>query len=330
MVIRFKDFIANPVALDEMAAMVASGAKSEGHVEKYLSKENIKKFKYTMAKDSEGAKKGEEVTVKRVVHNAKDGKKYAHIEHANGRSVVPINHLMKPPIGRAGKNPEQQENTAADKLHKSIQSAVKENGGKPIKIKQNGKMYSVTGARKVVKGDYEKGRKPKGDIILHNEGEPQIHISHKAKAEATGAQNYEGLSNHQHNDQVKGFLDDMRKKHPRGLKNGHSYVRQFSARSSSGRALQRSVMFGSQHDSKQHGVHNVHSIEHGPITLRKHPAGHYEIVSDKSIRNDSSFDPKEHPLEFTARYAAERKDHGIENARIGIAKQGSRPSSKKV
>jgi len=328
MVIRFKDFVANPVALSE-AVMIASGAESVRHVEKYLGGEHIKKFKYTMARDSEGAKKGEQVTIRKVVHNADDGKMYAHIQHAKGKSVVPINHLMKPPIGRAGKSSEGKEDTAVDELHKSIQNAVKENGGKPIKIKHNGKMYNVTGAQKVVKGDYS-GLKPKGDIILHHEGESQIFLSHKAGAKATGAQNYEGLSSHEHHEQVKGFLNDLREKHPGGLKSGHSYVRQFSTRSESGRALQRSVMFGRHHDSEHYGVHNVHSIEHGPVTLKKHPAGHYELVSDKSIRNDSSFDPKQHPLEFTARFATGRKDHSIKNARIGIAKQGSRPSSKEL
>ena len=45
MVIRFKEFVVNPVSLSE-AAMNASGSESVRHVEKYLTPEHIKKLKY--------------------------------------------------------------------------------------------------------------------------------------------------------------------------------------------------------------------------------------------------------------------------------------------
>lgn len=328
MVIRFKDFVIQPAPLTE-AAMNASGSESVRHVEKYLTGEHIKKLKYAMAKDSGGARKGEQVTVKKVVHNPDDDKMYAHIQHSGGKAVVPINHLMKPSIGRAGKGSEQKEDAAVDHLHKQIQEAVKANGGKAIHVRHNGKSYYVTGARKVVKGDYS-GLKPKADIILHNEGNSQIFLSHKAGAKATGAQNYEGLSKHEGHEQADSFINDLKSKHPGGFKSGHSYIRKFSTRSELGKKLQRAVMFGQHHDSKEYGVHNVNSIEHGTVSLKRHPSGHYELTSDKSIRNDRTFNHAEHPLEFTARFATGRKDHGIKNARIGIAKAGSRPSSKEL
>ena len=328
MVMRFKEFIIEPIALSE-AAMIASGSMSVRHVEKYLTPDHIRKLKYAMAKDSGGANKGEQVTVKKVVYNPDDDKMHAHIQHSGGKAVVPINHLMKPSIGRAGKGSEEKEDAAVDHLHKQIQEAVKANGGKPIHIRHNDKSYHVTGARKVVSGDY-KGSKPKADIILHNNGKSQVFLSHKAGAAATSAQNYEGLSKHVGHEHVDSFINDLKSKHPRGLRSGHSYIRRLSTRSEAGKKFQRAVMFGQHHDSGEYGIHNVNSIEHGAVTLRKHPSGHYELVSDKSICNDKTFNHAEHPLEFTASFRNERRDHGIENARIGVAKVGSRPSSKRL
>lgn len=306
------------------AAMTASGSTGASHVSKYLKPEQTKKLSYTMAKDSGGASKGELVKVKKVTHDSESDKYHAHISHSGGSGVVPISHLMKPEgVGRAGKSAEGQEDKAVTHLHSQITNAVSSSGGSHIKVKHMGKTYNVAGARKVVSGDF-KGRKPKADIILHDEhNKPQIFLSHKASAKATGAQNYEGLSGHTEHKQVQDFLGTVKEM---GVSKGDSYVRKFRPISKASKDLHKSVMFGSSHDSETHGVHNIHSIEHGPISLMSHKT-HHTIVSDKSIKNDSSFKHSDHPLELTARFATDRKDHGIQNARVGIAKQGSRPSS---
>jgi hypothetical protein len=306
------------------AAMIAGGSKAASHVSKYLKPEQTKSLSYTMAKDSGGASKGEQVRVKKVVHDPSSDKYHAHITHSSGSGVVPLNHIMKPEgVGRAGKSAEGQEDTAVTHLHSQITDAVNSSGGSHIKVKHLGKTYNVAGARKVVSGDF-KGRKPKADIILHDEhNKPQVYLSHKASAKATGAQNYEGLSGHTEHKQVQDFLGIVK---ALGVGKGDSYVRKFRPISKASKDLHKSVMFGSSHDSKTHGVHNVHSIEHGPVSLTSHKT-HYTIGSDKSINNDSSFKHEDHPLEMTARFMTDRKDHGISNARIGIAKKGSRPSS---
>lgn len=306
------------------AAMTAGGATAAAHLSKYLKPDQTKKLTYAMAKDSGGASKGELVKVKKVVHDPDTDKYHAHITHSNGSGVVPLNHLMKPEgVGRAGKSSEEQEDAAVTHLHSQITNAVASSGGSHIKINHMGKTYKIAGARKVVSSDF-KGRKPKADIILHDEkNKQQIFLSHKASAKATGAQNYEGLSGHTEHKQVQDFLNTVKEK---GVKQGNSYVRKFKPTSEASKSLHKSVMFGSDHDSETHGVHNVHSIEHGPISLSSHKS-HFSITSDKSIANDSSFKHSDHPLELTARFATGRKDHGIPNARIGIAKKGSRPSS---
>jgi hypothetical protein len=234
---------------------------------------------------------------------------------------------MKPEgVGRAGKSSEGQEDAAVSHLHSQITHAVASSGGSHVKINHMGKTYKIAGARKVVSSDF-KGRKPKADIILHDENnKPQIFLSHKASAKASGAQNYEGLSGHTEHKQVQNFLSTIKEK---GVKQGNSYVRSFKPVSAASKSLHKSVMFGSSHDSDTHGVHNVHSIEHGPVSLSPNKS-HFSITSDKSIKNDSSFKHSDHPLELTARFATDRKDHGIPNARIGIAKKGSRPSSESV
>ena len=309
------------------AAMIAGGPKAASHVSKYLKPEQTKSLSYTMAKDSGGASKGEQVKIKKVVHDPSSDKYHAHITHSSGSGVVPINHIMKPKgVGRAGMSSEEQEDTAITHLHSQITDAVNSSGGSHIKVKHSGKTYNVAGARKVVSGDF-KGRKPKADIILHDEhNKPQIFLSHKASAKATGAQNYEGLSGHTEHKQVQDFIGTVK---ALGVGRGDSYVRKFRPISKASKDLHKSVMFGSSHDSKTYGVHNVHSIEHGPVSLTSHKT-HYTVGSDKSIKNDSSFKHEDHPLEMTARFLADRNDHGIPNARIGIAKKGSRPSSVNV
>jgi hypothetical protein len=89
-------------------------------------------------------------------------------------------------------------------------------------------------------------------------------------------------------------------------------------------------MFGNDHVSKKRGVNNVSSIEHGEMNLVPHPngiPGHYIIQSEKSIHNDKSFKPENHPLKFIARYASGRNDHGIEDARVGIGPASSRKTT---
>ena len=124
------------------------------------------------------------------------------------------------------------------------------------------------------------------------------------------------------------FIEDLKKKHPKGLSKGQSFVRTFSSKSKADRDLHKSVMFGSDHAQGEYGVNNVHSIAHGKVGIA--PIGKsksFQLTSDKFINNDETFKHKDHPIEFTARYADARKDHGIQNARIGIARVGSRPSS---
>ena len=315
------------------AAMIASGPEAEKHVGKYLQPDQLKNLEYEMAKDSGGAKKGSKVKIKKVVAVPTLGGRttyHAHIQHDGGKAVVPIGHIMKPAgVGRAGSNPEGQEDKAVDDLHTSIQQAVKAGGGKSIKITHMGKTYNVAGARKVVKGDYPAGRKPKGDVILHDEnGQAQIFLSHKASAKATGAQNYEGLSSHTEHPQVSQFIDDLNTEHPNGLQKGQSFVRTFKTTKKADKALHKSVMFGSDRESSEYNVNNVHSIAHGSMGIA--PVGKskkFQLTSDKFINNNDEFKHTDHPVEFTARYADSRKDHGIKNARIGIARVGSRPSS---
>lgn len=324
----------SPSQLLMEAPMTASGSIAQDHVKKYLQPDQIKSLRYRMAKDSGGARSGEEVKVKKVVEEPLMGggvRYHAHIEHANGRAVVPLNHLFKPEgVGRAGKSAEEKEDTAVSDLHNQIQDAIAKSGGKSVKIKHMGKTYNIAGARKVVSGDYS-GRKPKGDIILHDEdGKPAIFLSHKASAKATGAQNYEGLSDHIDHPQISKFIDDVRRMRKGGLQSGDSFVRKLNVRSARDRALQRSVMFGSEHDSRDRGVHNVHSIAHGKLGIAPDRGGSFKLTSDKFINNDDTFDPKQHPVELTARLQNNRKDHGIQNARIGIARVGSRPSSRQI
>ena len=314
------------------AAMISSGPEAEKHVGKYLQPDQLKSLDYEMAKDSGGAKKGSTVKVRKIVAVPTLGGRatyHAHIEHEGGRAVVPIGHLMKPKVGRAGSNPEGKEDEAVNELHGQIQSAIKAGNGSHIRITHMGKTYNIAGARKVVKGDYPAGRKPKGDVILYGpNGESHIFLSHKASAKATGAQNYEGLSSHTEHPQVSQFIEDLQKNHPEGLGKGQSFVRSFAATKKADKDLHKSVMFGSDRESNAYNVNNVHSIAHGKVGIA--PIGKsksFELTSDKFINNDETFKHKDHPVEFTARYAEGRKDHGIKNARIGIARVGSRPSS---
>lgn len=314
------------------AAMTATGAKAEDHISKYLQPDQIKSLKYKMAKDSGGAAAGEQVQVKKVVATPTMGgatRYEAHITHSKGKAVVPLNHLMKPEgVGRAGKGAEEKEDVAVSGLHGQITQAMKEAGAKSIKIKHLGKTYNIAGARKVVAGDFS-GRKPKGDIILHDEaGKPQIFLSHKAGAAATQAQNYEGLSGHGDNPQVAKFISDLQSKHPKGLQSGQSFVRRFTTKTKADKHLHKAAMFGSDHDSDTRSVHNVQSIAHGAVGISPAGRGTHVLTSDKFIHNDETFNHAEHPVEFTARYMKDRKDNGVGNARIGIARVGSRPSSK--
>lgn len=330
--LRFKLFVAEEHLLSE-AAMTASGLAAERHVSKYLQPDQIKSTSYEMAKDSGGAKKGERVKVKKVVSKPSENGGstfHAHITHSSGSSIIPINHLMKPVgVGRAGKGAEEKEDTAVSELHNHIQNAMKESGSSHITVSHMGNKYKIAGARKVVSGDY-KGRKPKADIVLHDhEGKPQIFLSHKAGAKPTQAQNYEGLSAHGSQKQVSDFLGAVKKQTKGTLKSGQSFVRKFTPKTNVEKKFHKDVMFGSEQSSGAHGVHSVHSIAHGKITLEK-KGGSYSLNSDKMIHNDSSFQHKDHPIEFTARYMTDRKDNGINNARIGIAKVGSRPSSKEI
>lgn len=329
----FKLFFAEEAEVIAEAAMQASGATADDHVSKYLQPDQLKTLKYKLAKDTGGGKAGEEVQIKKLVPTTTmDGsvKYHAHIKHGNGTAIVPINHIMKPKgVGRAGGNPEKEEDSAVEELHSKIQNSVKDGNGSHITVTHSGKTYKIAGARKVVAGDFA-GRKPKGDIILHDHtGKPQIFLSHKASAKATGAQNYEGTSSHSYNGQVGKFASDLKDKFPKGLTNGQSFVRRFTTNTKADKALHRSVMFGSEHDSNERGVHNVHSIAHGKIGIEPTgKGGKFQLTSDKFIHNDDTFKHEDHPVEFTARYAARRGDHQIDNARIGIARVGSRPSSK--
>jgi len=330
----FSQYITEDTVVLSEAAMTASGAKAEDHLSKYLKPEQLKTLKYTMAKHSGGAKEGEEVKIKKIVATPTMGggtAYHAHITHSKGNAVVPINHIMKPAgVGRAGGNAEEKEDKAVAGLHKQITDAVAANGGKSIKIKHLGKTYNIAGARKVVSDDFS-GRKPKGDIILHDEnGKSHIFLSHKAGAKATQAQNYEGLSGHGEHPQVSKFIEDLKKANPKGLTNGQSFVRRFTTTKKADKHLHKAVMFGSDHDSTQRSVHNVHSIAHGDIGISAGPRGVHTLTSDKFIHNDESFNHNEHPVEFTARFMNQRKDNGVANARIGIARVGSRPTSKEM
>lgn len=284
---------------------------------------------HTMAFDHKEIPAGTKVSIvkKEDINNVT----HVHVkpEGTNKVTVVRVDKIHKPIGGRVGKNPEEKEDTAISGLDSQIKKAV-EFHGRAITIHNNdGSTYQATGARKVASGDY-KGKKPKADVLIHNESEPVDFKSHKSSAKPSEQQNYEGLSAHTDHPQANSFINDLTKHTHGKMTSGVSHGRELNTSTPQGKNLQKSVMFGNEHGSKKRSVNNVSSIEHGEMKLVPHPSGipgHYIIQSEKSIHNDKSFKPENHPLKFIARYASERNDHGIKGARVGIGPASSRKTT---
>lgn len=185
-----------------------------------------------------------------------------------------------------------------------------------IKVKVGSKVHEITHAKKVP-------GTPKSDFLLHDKNGDHIHLSHKAGSSVKDFQQFGGTTEHADHPAVKKLVNHIKKKYGGDGKSMPGTVATKLDRSNPEHEdLLHKSAFGKDYGSKTRGINNVHAIVQGKVNLEKGSHGHYEIKATNVYKNGKL--PSKVQGMVSARYMANRKNHGLNNIRTGVLPQGSR------
>lgn len=259
----------------------------ERHRKQYYSPEIFDQLdgRYILKKDHpDFGAAGSEVKLSKIGIKT-DAKGKTRYHGMVGRKSIPMSMFKKPPIGKAGRTDQLRlEDNQIKELQSSIQSEIKRNGGKPIRMRLNGKIVTIAGIKKVA-------GTPKADAYLHDEhGNPVHYMSLKGDK----FQQWGGHKNITEHPVMKDAISKL-KAVKDSINPGEKYLPKASAYHVSldtndpeHRDLLMKSMYGHEHGG-EYGINNVHAIYSGNtigIKKTKHKTGDvFEFDPNALYRN---------------------------------------------
>lgn len=276
-------------------------------------------------------KKGNEVKLSHIEQrHDQNGILRYHGVTEDGKSI-PMGHFKKPPIGRAGKNQQSLEHQQVEHIQNAIQSALRESGGKSIRLRTaDGVTHNVAGI-KLAPGD-----RPKADAYLHDEDGNAVHWMSLKGDTFQQWGGYKGLENHPAlKPAIEKFqnLKDAINPGERYLPSRSAYHIDLDPNNPSHKDLLLKSMYGLNH-GKEYGPNNVHAIYSGnTVNLKKseNPGeeGIFELHPNALYlnKNDVSSDVPPAKILVTNRAGLNQQGTG---GRIMISHRGNVSSSKNI
>lgn len=160
------------------------------------------------------------------------------------------------------------------------------------------------------------GRDPKSDFaILDLKRNMVAHISHKAGRNASGFQQYGGVTDLPNESEIENFVKDVLKIKPNGLEGGDTFYRKLKSNKIANKSI-----YGVDYGSSKVTINNVDEFHQGTMNFVKR--GNSYIIT--SLHKGKSGDvPRNNPYEpiLVARYNRRAGRYGslnLPNSRIGI------------
>jgi hypothetical protein len=303
----------------------------ERHMKQYYSHEVFDHLdgRYILRKDHPHfGSAGSEVKLNKIGIKT-DAKGKTRYHGIVGRKSIPMSMFKKPPIGKAGKNNQTRlEDNQIKELHSSIRSEIKKNGGKPIRMRLNGKIHNVSGIKKVP-------GTPKADAYLHDEkGNPIHYMSLKGDK----FQQWGGHKNITEHPVMKDAIAKL-KAIKDSINPGEKYLPKASAyhvsldsNNPDHRDLLMKSMYGHEHGG-EYGINNVHSIYSGNtigIKKTKHKSGNVFEFNPNALyknTNDKNSDVTDSKILVTNRAGVNQLGTG---GRVMVIHKNSSSNSKEA
>lgn len=160
------------------------------------------------------------------------------------------------------------------------------------------------------------GRDPKSDFAIVNlKGEMVAHISHKAGRNASGFQQYGGVTDLPRESEIENFMKAVLKVKPKGLQNGDTFYRKLKSDQIANKSI-----YGVDAGNRAVGVNNVDEFHQGTMNFVKRGTSYIITSLHKGTVGDI---PRNNPYEpiLVARYNRRAGRYGslnLPNSRIGI------------
>lgn len=205
------------------------------------------------------------------------------------------------------------ENAALKLAQSSLVKALEKEKDPYIMLKIGNRVVQCA---KIISTPNPGGRDPKSDFaIVNTKDEMVAHISHKAGRNASGFQQYGGVTDLPNEPEIESFVKAVIKEKPNGLSNGETFYRKLK----SNKVANKSI-YGVNYGDRAAGVNNVDEFHQGTMNFVKR--GRFYIITSLHKGSVGTV-PRNNPYEpiLVARYNRRVGNYGrlsLANSRIGI------------
>ncbi|MCH1437359.1 MAG: hypothetical protein L7U70_04675 [Flavobacteriales bacterium] len=236
------------------------------------------------------------------------------VKTSKGVLKYPGDFHKTPELGGKGKGSGVAAENAALKIAQSNLLKVLEKEKEPYITLKIGKR--TIQCAQIISTPNPGGRDPKSDFAIVNlEGKMVAHISHKAGRDASGFQQYGGVTDLPNEKEIESFVRDVLKMSPKGLKSGDTYYRKLKSN-----AIANKSIYGVDYGKRAVTVNNVDEFHQGTMNFVK--KGNKYIITSLH-KGTSGTVPRNNAYEpiLVARYNRRAGRYGklnLPNSRIGI------------
>lgn len=205
------------------------------------------------------------------------------------------------------------ENAALKLAQSSLVKALEKEKDPYIMLKIGNRVVQCA---KIISTPNPGGRDPKSDFaIVNTKDEMVAHISHKAGRNASGFQQYGGVTDLPNEPEIESFVKAVIKEKPNGLSNGETFYRKLK----SNKVANKSI-YGVNYGDSAAGVNNVDEFHQGTMNFVK--KGRTYIITSLhkgsvgTVPRNNLYEPI-----LVARYNRRVGNYGrlsLANSRIGI------------
>lgn len=265
------------------ANIASQGINALRHVEKYIKPflpggtKHSAEGTHTLISPTQHIAAGEKVVVHS--HSVENGVHHVTVSKPGSKTTekIKVSKLKKP----HEVNPFGREDEQINSIKHQIETHVKNNGGKPLKMNVGGRTMSVAGVTRI-------GGKVKADYALHDEhGKPVHFVSLKSQPKSSSFSGYGGFSHMLEHPTISRAINKLTSsigKKP--LEKGEMAFHPFKAGDKHDENAFSKLIFGKEHGSKEHGPSNIHHIQHGDVHITKQPDGSFSMKSGLDVFND--------------------------------------------
>ena len=224
---------------------------------------------------------------------------------------IGINSLLKTPaFGGKGKGSgTAQEDIALAGINKQLQEIGS------IDVELGGKEYKEVTSAATVKGT------PKADFTLNTDQGPVIFLSHKDGSSPKHFQQYSGFKGLEEYEEIKSFVEAVRKATDGELKPKTSFKRALL-----NDEVKRKSVYGLEQGSGEFSKNNCQAILQGPVKFEAQESGDYVIRCNHQVNNPEIPSGGYEPMLYVT-FRRDRKNMGIINARFGIYPVDYKPNA---